>query len=55
MELKLRRDYERPKMRVVEIRQRAMLMTSGLRSGYGTANTDIPSGNLDSDGLWNWD
>ena len=39
-----RRPYERPRMRVVELRQRArLLQTSGRRSPYGNP-TD-----------WNWD
>lgn len=32
-----RKDYERPTMRVVEIQQCGMLMTSGERQSYGQA------------------
>ena len=48
MELKLRRDYERPWMRVVEVRNRCCILagsgTQGnqaMRNGYGAATTDI--------------
>lgn len=38
-----RRKYERPTMRVVEIQQRGLLMTSGTRNPYGDPTN------------WDWD
>ena len=35
-----KRKYERPTMRVVEIQQRGLLMTSGTRNPYGDPITD---------------
>ena len=50
-----RRHYTKPAMRVVELQQRGLLMTSGMRNGYGTANDGVDESELDGNGMWNWD
>ena len=47
--------YEVPSTTVFEVRQEGVICTSGTRNGYGSANTDIDPGELDGDGIWNWD
>lgn len=49
-----RKEYRRPAMTVVSVRQQGCLMgMSGGRQSYGTANSDVTEG-LDENGIWNW-
>ena len=54
METKDKRLYERPRMTVVELQHRAAVLVEGSRNGYGKANTGVDSGELDENGIWNW-
>ena len=53
-----RKDYQRPTMKVVELRHRTQLLTgSGVqasRSSYGTANQGVSSDELNNDDEWEW-
>jgi hypothetical protein len=52
-----RKDYQRPTMKVVELRHRTQLLTGSVqanRSSYGTANYGVTD-ELDSDGSWEWE
>ena len=53
----MKRDYQKPAMRVVKIQHTEMLMTSrfgAMRNSYGEANNDVSSTELNSDGEWEW-
>jgi hypothetical protein len=53
-----KKDYEKPTMTVVELRNRTQLLTvstgmEGRRNSYGEANNDV-SDELNEDGEWEW-
>ena len=50
-----RKEYRRPAMTVVSVRQQGCLMgMSGGRQSYGTANSSVNQSELDENGIWNW-
>ena len=52
-----RKDYQKPTMRVVELRNRTQLLAGSVeasRSSYGIANDGVDSGELNGDGEWEW-
>lgn len=53
-----RKDYTAPMTMVVVMQHTQMLMASGTetkRSSYGTANDEVNSDELNSDGSWKWE
>ena len=54
-----RKDYNRPTMQVVELRNENLLSESGSmnasRSGYGAANSDVDDREKDASGQWSWE
>ena len=49
-----RKDYQKPTMKVVMLKQQGIICTSATRQGYGTANSGVEESELE-DGVWNWD
>ena len=52
-----KKDYEKPTMRVVQLKQQSQLLAGSVetnRSDYGLANDGVDSGLLDDDGEWLW-
>ena len=52
-----KKDYEKPTMTVVELRNRTQLLAGSVgaeRSSYGIANDGVDSGELNGDGEWEW-
>ena len=53
-----KKDYEKPTMTVVELRNRTQLLASSgvrsMRSSYGNANNGVDSSELNGDGEWEW-
>ena len=55
-----RKDYEKPTMQVVKLQQQTHLLAGSgvqsMRSGYGSANSDVEETELDEGtGTWLWD
>ena len=51
-----RKDYEKPTMRVVQLKQQSQLLAGSVgasRNSYGTANDGLTDG-INSDGEWEW-
>lgn len=53
-----KKDYEKPTMTVVELRNRTQLLTGSgvqsMRSDYGSANNDVSDDELNAAGEWEW-
>ena len=52
-----RKDYQKPTMTVVELRNRTQLLAGSVgaqRSGYGDANNGVDLSELNDDGEWVW-
>jgi len=52
-----RKDYQKPTMTVVELRNRTQLLAGSVgaqRSSYGDANSEVLPAELNGDGEWEW-
>ena len=54
-----KKDYEKPTMTVVELRNRTQLLAGSsqldaTRNAYGDANYDVDQNELNEDGEWEW-
>ena len=52
-----RKDYQKPTMTVVELRNRTQLLAGSVgaeRSSYGIANDGVIETELNTDGEWEW-
>ncbi|MBO4718762.1 MAG: hypothetical protein J5658_02705 [Prevotella sp.] len=51
-----RKDYMKPTMQVVKLRQTGMLMqsTRGIRDSYSNGNADVDQSEKDDQGVWEW-
>ena len=53
-----KKDYEKPTMTVVELRNRTQLLAGSVvdatRYDYGNANSEVIETELNSDGEWEW-
>lgn len=58
MTIMKRKDYMKPTFTIVELQHKMMLLqtsgTKGMRTTYGSANSDVDSNELGEDGSWEW-